>query len=69
MPRKFNSCSEITAINLLDSLRVRGGSAPLHSISFPQTSIQYLLDKQLVRVKNTGCGFLVEIIKQIIKHQ
>ncbi len=63
MPKKQN-CSEITAINLLDSLRVRGGAVPLHSIKFPQTSIQYLLDKQLVQVKNTGCGFWVSVVER-----
>ncbi|MEA5603206.1 hypothetical protein [Nostoc sp. UHCC 0252] len=60
---KKQNCSELTAANLLHSLRVCGGSAPLHRISFPQTSIQYLLDRQLVRVKNTGCGFWVEVVK------
>ncbi|MBD6619593.1 hypothetical protein FNW02_28185 [Komarekiella sp. 'clone 1'] len=63
MPKKINNCPEITAINLLDSLRVRGGSAPLHRINFPQTSIQYLLDRQLVQVKNTGCSFLVSVVE------
>lgn len=63
MPKKQN-CSEFTAANLLYSLRVCGGSAPLHRISFPQTSIQYLLDKQLVQIKNTGCGFLLSVVER-----
>ncbi|NDJ26251.1 hypothetical protein GS682_32750 [Nostoc sp. B(2019)] len=61
---KKQNCSEFTAANLLHSLRCSGGSAPLHRISFPQTSIQYLLDKQLVQIKNTGCGFLLSVVER-----
>jgi hypothetical protein len=64
MPKKQKNCSEITAVNLLDSLRVRGGSAPLHKVYSPMPAIQYLLDRELVRVKNTGCGFLLSIVER-----
>jgi hypothetical protein len=63
MPKKQN-CSELTAANLLHSLRCRGGSAPLHSIHSSRTVVQYLLDRELVRVKNTGCGFLLSVVER-----
>lgn len=58
MPRKQN-CSELTASNLLDSLRVRGGSAPLHSLKYSNTVIQSLIDRGVVKVLNTGSVFLL----------
>ncbi|MBW4557911.1 MAG: hypothetical protein KME59_18630 [Trichormus sp. ATA11-4-KO1] len=61
MARTKKSCFGLNAGNLLDSLRVRGGSAPLHSIGFSNLVIQSLLDQKLVKVQNTGCGFLLEI--------
>jgi hypothetical protein len=56
--------SDLTATNLLDSLRCRGGSAPLHTIRFSNVVIQSLLDKKLVRIHNTGHGFLLSIIER-----
>ncbi|WP_193200467.1 hypothetical protein [Nostoc sp. MG11] len=63
MPKKQN-CSELTASNLLYSLRCRGGSAPLHRISFSTTVIQSLVDRGLVKVQNTGCGFLLSVVER-----
>ncbi|WP_414543888.1 hypothetical protein [Nostoc sp. CCY0012] len=63
MARKQKNCSELTADSLLHSLRVSGGSAPLHSLKFSRTVIQSLVDRGLVKVQNTGCGFLLEIIE------
>ncbi|YAF98936.1 MAG: hypothetical protein AB3A66_28465 (plasmid) [Nodularia sp. CChRGM 3473] len=60
---KKQNCSELTAANLLQSLRVCGGSAPLHRIGVSRSVIQSLVDKQQVRVLNTGCGFLLEIVE------
>ncbi len=57
--------SALTAASLLHSLRCRGGSAPLHTISFSTGVIQSLVDKKLVRVQNTGCGFVLEIIEEM----
>ena len=62
MPKKQN-CSDLTAASLLHSLRCRGGSAPLHSVKFSTTVIQSLVDQQLVRVQNTGHGFLLSVIE------
>lgn len=62
MPRKQN-CSESTADNLLHSLRVRGGSAPLHSLKYSNTVIQLLVDRGVVKVINTGGGFSLEIVE------
>jgi len=53
--------SEITANQLLRSLRRMGGSVPLHSVNSSQAVIQALLDRELVRVTNTGCGFLLQV--------
>jgi hypothetical protein len=61
MARAKKSCFGLNAVNLLHSLRCRGGSAPLHSIKYSNVVIQYLLDQKLVKVQNTGCGFLLEI--------
>ncbi|YAF99114.1 MAG: hypothetical protein AB3A66_29450 (plasmid) [Nodularia sp. CChRGM 3473] len=61
MARAKKSGFGLNAANLLHSLRVRGGSAPLHSIKFSNLAIQSLLDQKLVKVQNTGCGFLLEI--------
>ncbi|MBD6620816.1 hypothetical protein FNW02_34960 [Komarekiella sp. 'clone 1'] len=52
---------ERTSARLLRSLRRSGGSAPLHRIQFSQTIIQYLLDRKLVQVQNTGYGFLLSV--------
>jgi hypothetical protein len=61
MARPKKNCFGLNADNLLDSLRVRGGSAPLHSIRFSNLVIQSLLDQKLVKVQNTGYGFVLEI--------
>jgi hypothetical protein len=63
MPKKQN-CSELTAANLLHSLRCRGGSVPLHRIRFSRTVIQSLVDRGLVKVQNTGCGFLLSVVER-----
>ena len=63
MPRKQN-CSDLTASNLLDSLRVHGVSAPLHSLKYSNTVIQSLVDRGLVKVINIGCGFSLEIVER-----
>ncbi|MBW4565330.1 MAG: hypothetical protein KME32_30440 [Mojavia pulchra JT2-VF2] len=65
MAKAQKNFSELTAANLLRSLRCRGGCAPLHTIKFSNVSIQYLLDRNLVKVQNTGCGFLLEIIEEM----
>ncbi|MBW4565945.1 MAG: hypothetical protein KME32_33670 [Mojavia pulchra JT2-VF2] len=65
MAKPQNKFSELTAANLLRSLRCRGGCAPLHTIKFSNVSIQYLLDRKLVKVQNTGCGFLLEIVEEM----
>jgi hypothetical protein len=57
--------SGLTAASLLHSLRCRRGSAPLHTIGFSTGVIQSLLDRKLVKVQNTGCGFLLEIIEEM----
>ncbi|MBD2459406.1 hypothetical protein H6G80_35965 [Nostoc sp. FACHB-87] len=53
---------ERTAARLLRSLKGSGGAIPLHRIQFSQTIIQYLLDKKLVQIKNTGHGFLLAVV-------
>ncbi|MBD2468762.1 hypothetical protein [Nostoc sp. FACHB-145] len=55
---------ERTAARLLRSLKGSGGSIPLHQIQFSNTIIQYLLDKKLVQIKNTGCGFLLAVVEK-----
>ncbi|MCC5639769.1 hypothetical protein LC593_28865 [Nostoc sp. CHAB 5844] len=55
---------ERTAARLLRSLRKSGGSIPLHRIQFSQTIIQYLLDKKLAQIKNTGHGFLLAVVEK-----
>jgi len=61
MAKSPKNASDLTAANLLDSLRCCGGSVPLHSIRFSQPVIQSLLDRELVKVANTGCGFLLQL--------
>jgi RNA-binding protein YlmH len=63
MARKQKNSSELTAASLLHSLRVCGGSAPLHRIRVSRSVIQSLVDSGLVKVQNTGCGFLLEIVE------
>ncbi|MBD2253354.1 hypothetical protein [Nostoc parmelioides] len=64
MARPKKNGNDLTATNLLHSLRCRGGSAPLHTIYFSNVAIQSLLEQNLVKVKNTGCGFVLELIEQ-----
>lgn len=61
MAKTVDNYVERTSARLLYSLRRSGGSAPLHRIQFSETIIQYLLDKKLVQVQNTGYGFLLKI--------
>lgn len=51
------------ANHLLRVLQFCGGCVPLHRLQFQfsDSVIQTLLDKELVQVQNTGCGFLLEI--------
>ncbi|WP_193197957.1 hypothetical protein [Nostoc sp. MG11] len=55
---------ERTSARLLRSRRRSGGSIPLHRIQFSQTIVQYLLDKKLVQVQNTGYGFLLAVMER-----
>jgi hypothetical protein len=55
---------ERTGARLLRVLRGCGGSIPLHHIQFSNSIIQYLLDKKLVQVKNTGCGFVLSVVER-----
>jgi hypothetical protein len=64
MAKVVDNYVERTAARLLRSLRRCGGSLLLHRIQFSKTIIQYLLDKKLVQVKNTGCGFLLSVVEQ-----
>ncbi|MCG6138751.1 MAG: hypothetical protein MET45_29850 [Nostoc sp. LLA-1] len=61
MARQKGKYFGLNAANLLHSLRCRGGSAPLHTIKFSNVAIQSLLDQKLVKLQNTGCGFVLEI--------
>ncbi|ABA24975.1 hypothetical protein Ava_B0264 (plasmid) [Trichormus variabilis ATCC 29413] len=63
MTKKQKNCSELTAASLLHSLRVCGGSTPLHRIGVSMSVIQSLVDRGVVKVRNTGCGFLLEIVE------
>ncbi len=65
MAKPQKNSNDLSAANLLRSLRCRGGCAPLHTIKFSNVSIQYLLDRNLVKVQNTGCGFLLKIIEEM----
>ncbi|MBW4428427.1 MAG: hypothetical protein KME50_29355 [Nostoc desertorum CM1-VF14] len=54
---------ERRAKHLLRSIQLCGGCVPLHSLQCKVSNsvIQTLLDRELVQVQNTGCGFLLEI--------
>ncbi len=58
-----NSTFDSRAKHLLRVLQLCGGCVPLHRLQFEFSNsvIQTLLDKELVQVQNTGCGFLLEI--------
>ncbi|MCC5632679.1 hypothetical protein LC613_34340 [Nostoc sphaeroides CHAB 2801] len=45
----------------LQYLRRCGGSAQLSSIKFSLGVIQILVNQKLVKIKNTGAGFFVEL--------
>jgi hypothetical protein len=64
MARPKKAGNDLTAANLLHSLRCCGGSAPLHTLGFSTGVIQSLLDKNLVKVQNTGCGFLLKLTEE-----
>lgn len=57
-----DSYVERTAARLLRLLR-RSGSIPLHRIQYSNTIIQYLLDRKLAQIDNTGCGFSLSVIE------
>ncbi len=63
MAKEANNDFERRANHLLRSIRLCGGCVPLHRLQFQFSDpvIQTLLDKELVQVQNTGCGFLLEI--------
>jgi hypothetical protein len=65
MPKTVNNSFDRRANHLLRSIRLCGGCVPLHRLQFQfsDSVIQTLLDKELVQVQNTGCGFLLEIVK------
>ncbi|MBD2504605.1 hypothetical protein [Anabaena azotica] len=65
MAKRKKHASNLTVANLLYSLRCQGGSAPLHTLGFSRGVIQSLLDRNLVKVQNTGRGFLLQIIDQM----
>ncbi|BAY41505.1 hypothetical protein NIES2111_59010 (plasmid) [Nostoc sp. NIES-2111] len=64
MARPKKNGNDLTAANLLYCLRCRGGSAPLHTIYFSNVAIQSLVEQNLAKVKNTGRGFVLELIEQ-----
>ncbi|MBD2302586.1 MULTISPECIES: hypothetical protein [Nostocales] len=55
MAKSRKNASDLTAANLLHSLRCCGGSVPLYNIKFSREVIQALVDRELVEVTNTGC--------------
>ncbi|WP_341530150.1 hypothetical protein WKK05_13145 [Nostoc sp. UHCC 0302] len=61
MAKTVDNYVERTSARLLRSLQKSGGKAPLHRVQFTNSIIQYLLDKKLVQVQNTGHGFLLQI--------
>ncbi|MBG1261039.1 hypothetical protein [Nostoc commune] len=65
MPKTFDNSFEGRANHLLRLLQLCGGCVPLHRLKFEfsDSVIQTLLDRELVQVQNTGCGFLLEIAK------
>lgn len=62
MPRKFTYPTTADHSSLcLQYLRRCGGSARLSSIKFSLGVIQTLVNQKLVKIKNTGAGFFVEL--------
>ncbi|MCC5651917.1 hypothetical protein LC609_19275 [Nostoc sp. XA013] len=67
MLKEVNNSFDRRADHLLRSIRLCGGCVPLHrlQLQFSAKVIQTLLDKELVQVQNTGCGFLLEIAENL----
>jgi hypothetical protein len=63
MAKSVDNYVERTSAKLLRSLHQNGGKAPLHQIQFTNSIIQYLLDKKLLQIQNTGHGFLLKIVE------
>ncbi|MBG1262952.1 hypothetical protein [Nostoc commune] len=62
MPRKSTYPTSTDQSSLcLQYLRRCGGSARLSSIKFSLGVIQTLVNQKLVKIKNTGAGFFVEL--------
>ncbi|MEJ6486872.1 hypothetical protein N0Y54_37400 [Nostoc punctiforme UO1] len=62
MPRKSTyPTSTDQSYQCLQYLRRCGGSARLCSINFSLGVIQTLVNQKLVKIKNTGAGFFVEL--------
>lgn len=62
MPRKSTHTTPTDQSSLcLQYLRRCGGSARLGSINFSLSLIQTLVNQKLVKIKNTGAGFFVEL--------
>ncbi|WP_334952809.1 hypothetical protein [Nostoc sp.] len=62
MPRKSTHPTPTDQSSLcLQYLRRCGGSARLGSINFSLSLIQTLVNQKLVKIKNTGAGFFVEL--------
>ncbi|MHC5939287.1 hypothetical protein [Nostoc sp.] len=61
MPKKANPVPKDHSQLCLQYLRRCGGSARLSSIKFSLGVIQTLVNQKLVKIKNTGAGFFVEL--------
>ncbi|MBD2534556.1 hypothetical protein H6G97_35770 [Nostoc flagelliforme FACHB-838] len=63
MAKEANKSFDHRANHLLRSLQLCGGCVPLHrlQLQFSDSVIQTLLDREIVQIQNTGCGFLLEI--------
>ncbi|MBD2248614.1 hypothetical protein [Nostoc sp. FACHB-888] len=62
MPKKSTHPAPADHSSLcLQYLRRCGGSARLCSINFSLCVIQALVNRKLVKIKNTGAGFFVEL--------
>ncbi|MBD2527060.1 hypothetical protein [Nostoc sp. FACHB-133] len=62
MPRKstYHTTTDQSSL-CLQYLRCCGGSARLGSINFSLSLIQTLVNQKLVKIKNTGAGFFIEL--------
>jgi hypothetical protein len=62
MPRKSTYPTSTDQSSLcIQYLRSCGGSARLCSIKFSLGVIQTLVNQKLVKIKNTGAGFFIEL--------